>query len=210
MRWYPLVAVVLLILAACTSTQSPASPTTLPITLPSTSSTSAPRVATTEPSSVTTSTVSLTGRGCASKISLTDIDEMHTEYVERSIRVGPVLFGNAATFGEISVEHLDPSPSGFYPAIKMPLTVVAGEAVTVEIAPTSLTWASLLYDRGAFQGIYHELAEGAQAVRFTACDEGDTSFNGGVIVTSPGCLELLVTDADQSLRVIIAIGPVEC
>ena len=203
------------ILAACTSTQSPAPPTTVPATSPlkssSTSSTSAPSRVTTEPSMVTTPAVSFPTRDCATKTGgLVPFDEMTTEFVENSVRAGPVLFGNAATFGEITVENLAPATDHRYPAIKVPLAVAAGETVTIEIAPSSQTWASLLYDIAAFSGGNYALSDGTPAASFTACAEGDTSFNGGIIVASPGCLELLVTNSDQPLPVAFAVGPAEC
>jgi len=141
---------------------------------------------------------------------LVPFDEMTTEFVENSVRVGPVLFGNAATFGDITAENLAPATDHRYPAIKVPLAVAAEETVTIEIAPSSQTWASLLYDTAAFSGGNYALSDGTQVASFTACAEGDTSFNGGIIVALPGCLELLVTGSDQSLPTAFAIGPAEC
>ena len=222
------VVVFAMVLAACTSTQSPASPTTVPTTPPSTSSPTSPttvlRPATTQSTPVTTSTVSLAERVCYEGtprgVARDEDKERRAEQEEKnSVRVGPVLFGNAATLDEIDLESFGPDADGLYSAIKIPIVVDAGEVVTVEIAPSSLSWASLLYTGARGRGSYN-LADGTQAVRFTACDEeawasggGATVtpfFNGGFIVTAPGCLELLVTDADQTLPVVIPIGPVEC
>jgi hypothetical protein len=44
------------------------------------------------------------------------------------------------------------------------------------------------------------------AVRFTACEQAETMFNGGVVVAEPLCLELDVLSAGLVERVRVAIG----
>jgi len=126
-------------------------------------------------------------RGCGESIGRSDIDEFAAGYVEGSIQTGPVLFGNAATFDEITAE-LGPDADGRFEAVKMPLTVAAGETVAVEIEPSSLGWAALLYDPTLTRlTTRYELSEGTDAVTFTACDEGDTSLSYNQKLWMTGC-----------------------
>jgi hypothetical protein len=206
----------LLVVAACTppeasiTTTSPT--TTAPIPIPATTTTASTlSPATSVDSSKPQSLVA--ERNCETKTGVSDeeaVDEEALEdYVERSVRAGPVLFGNAATLDEIDIEHLAPIAGDRYGAIKVPLTVAAGHSAMVEIAVPARSWAALIYDRSAFADTYI-LADGTPAAVFTACEDNDTFFNGGFIVTAPGCLELAVTEDEQSVTVQIPIGPTDC
>jgi len=201
----------LLVVAACTppeastTTTSPA--TTAPIPAPATTTAAlTPSPTTSVDSSELQSLVA--ERSCETKTGLSD-GEALGDYVERSVRAGPVLFGNAATLDEIDIQHLAPIAGDRYGAIKVPLTVVAGHSAIVEIAVSARSWAALIYDRSAFADTY-TLADGTPAAVFTACEDHDTFFNGGFIVTAPGCLEMAVTEDEQSVTVQIPIGPADC
>lgn len=186
--WLALVA----LSAACTVSQSPPVISVLSTTAP-----------------VAPSTTLAAVRGCDESIGTVKTDES-PDYLERSVRVGPAILEDAATLWEITAE-LGPDSDNRYLAIKIPLTVAAGETVTIAIGSSSLDWASLMYDPASFRSTgRYDLAEGTEAMTFVACDEGDTFFNGGVIVTSPGCLELLVTSNNEEQRALIPIAQREC
>lgn len=186
-------------LSAC----SPASPptTTAPVT-------SAPPP--TEGAPIGTAASTIPTRRCAESVIVSPGGS--AGYIEDSIRAGPVLFGNARTFGEVTIEW-GPDANDRHPVIKIPLTVAAGHSPTVEIAPMSIDWTALIYNTADFRSTgRYELTEGTSAMTFQACQDRNTLFNGGVIVSSPGCLQLSVTDGndgDES-TVIIPIAVSEC
>jgi hypothetical protein len=147
-------------------------------------------------------------RNCETKSGFSP-EEGLEDYVERSVRAGPVLFGNAATLHKIDAKLLAPRARGQYSAIKIPVTVAAGHSAVVEIAVPARAWAALIYDTASFADTY-SLEDGTPAAVFVACEDNDTFFNGGFIVTAPGCLELKITAGEDSIVVEFPIGPSDC
>lgn len=202
-----------IIIASCASTRSAEPVSTYASAQPPASTTSVPDPTSTllpDTTSLAATSSTLPTRECETNIGLDNIDMATPQALEAAAQVGPVVFWNVALAREMDEEtEWGPDADNRHPALKVPVTVVAGKTATVRISPNSRSWSSLIYvdvrPAGRFQ-----LTEGTEIVLFIACDKEDTSFNGGFIVASPGCLELIVEHDNQEHQMEIPIAIPEC
>lgn len=120
---------------------------------------------------------------------------------------GPVHFLNANDILDSAV-----ITSSHPAAIKMLVAVDRGRTAVVQVARNQRAEASLLYDRdaqsepGGFM-----LADGAAAVRFSACKQGATTeFNGGPIIARRGCYTFTVESRGKTESVALPFGVPSC
>jgi hypothetical protein len=115
------------------------------------------------------------------------------------IRAGPVQFLYARENADVATEDLEPI-DGRYRAIKLGVAVDAGERALVVRLPESGPRSGLMWSIRQPMESYAEaitddlypLWVGEPAVVFEACDEFTTSFDRGLLVAGPQCVELEV------------------
>ena len=132
----------------------------------------------------------------------------HRHHVKRSV------FGYALTMATFDGAHSSwgPDADGRYPAIKIPLTVEQGTTVALSIPAAHQDQISLISQPSRFRGSgRYSVNEGLAATRFEGCESGDTLFNGGFIITGPGCYPIVVSTGDgQEHTVFLPIGVSGC
>lgn len=133
----------------------------------------------------------------------------------RSVVVGPIAFVGASGYEDYRPRDLVAGRR--HHTVKVLVVVASGETVIVKVAPQAIGRASLAYDPADFD--LERVDRGHSAVRFSACPEGTTltgrsgtQFNGGIVVSKPGCIPLLVDLADAAAprRSVLSVGGGRC
>lgn len=137
------------------------------------------------------------------------------------IQVGPITFYGLADAGQAPPREFA-GKRGRGPAWKAVTEVVASTQATLTISASDRDKVALIYDNfGAANGDGYKLSAGSPAVRFEACPPDTpqfsgrhtvgprTQFNGGFIVTRPGCypVEVRAAGGDTGTsRAVIGFG----
>jgi hypothetical protein len=145
---------------------------------------------------------------------------------KHSVFAGPLVFYSADQYAEQPASTFAPiaGRSGVYPGQKLLVLVRRGAVATVVLPESERRYAGLLYnpagwnDRNAYR-----VKDGETAVRFKACEKGEsapvggplnamTQFNGGFVVAGVRCLSLQVLVRGQagSIPVTLSFGAGRC
>ncbi|MDQ3914940.1 MAG: hypothetical protein M3279_07445 [Actinomycetota bacterium] len=153
----------------------------------------------------------LFGRSCESRV----YGRLGGGWRSRSLVVGPIAFVGASGYSGYRPRGL--AGGGRHHVVKILVVVASSQTVTVEVAPRAAARASLAYDPGNLDP--GRVDRGQPAVTFSACPEGTpltsrsgTQFHGGLIVSEPGCVPLLVhlSGSGPPLRTAVSVGAGRC
>lgn len=137
------------------------------------------------------------------------------DWRSRSVIVGPIAFVGAPGYADYRPRDLVSGRR--HHTVKVLVVVASGQTVTVEVAPEAAARASLAYDPDDFDP--ERVDGGHSAVTFSACPEATsltgrsgTQFNGGIVVSEPGCVPLLVrlNGAGSPRRSVVSVGGGRC
>jgi hypothetical protein len=144
----------------------------------------------------TTAQLDTTVRDC----SMVGSGGLAADYRRRALVLGPLALGNLRTY-----KPDQPLPGTVGPrrgAYEVIAIVKAGSAPVLTLPRTEWGTVGLLYDPAQFRddGAYL-LKNTTHAVRFRACTSvrfngGVSQFDGGLVVTRPQCVRVLVTTPD--------------
>lgn len=149
--------------------------------------------------------------------------DLGSDWRTDSLQAGPIAFVGLGSADGLSTEAFE-IVEGKFRSIKVLAVVDVGAEVTVSVPASDRPHAALLYDPSAFRedGLY-ALSDGDPEVTFRSCakgenpflrfgyPEGPTQFNGALIVDGPRCLRLDVTPAGEPpIAVVIPLGVGSC
>lgn len=122
-----------------------------------------------------------------------------------TIRAGPLYFVYARGNRTMARKAFR-GRGGRYPGQKMLIVVLRGRTAALAVPTREQRRLALLYSATQEALPAYSLREGETAVRFTACSDRDTQFNGGLILTGPQCATLNVRAGRSRSRVSIPFG----
>ena len=134
------------------------------------------------------------------------------------LRIGPLalLDMDFSWTSDLPEFYYTPGAHGGHSAIKY-VTVISEEAVgpvALEVAEGDRLVAGLVYDLSRQTPLPLSGTDGT--VVFEGCAGADTQFNGGILVTEPVCLHLIVTDTGRpdseqwTSAIPFGVAPEEC
>lgn len=114
-----------------------------------------------------------------------------------TVHVGAVAFPSIRSYRSAPRNDFQTARSGpprQYQGQKALLVVGGGATVTLTIPPSERSKVSLLYSAGTPAQLRYSISQGTTSVRFKACPDHSTQFNGGFIVAGPRCVAIKVRE----------------
>lgn len=121
-----------------------------------------------------------------------------------TVRIGSVVFPFVRGYRNdprrhFAAHHTSHGPR--YPGQKVLLVVDRGATVTVIIPSSERTRVSLLYTATSGEQPTYRVNQGTKSMRFEACPDQPTQFNGGFVVAGPRCVAVDVRDEKRARTV---------
>lgn len=124
-------------------------------------------------------------------------------YLQQSTVIGPVaIYPARSEYPNLRADTFAPvsghAAAARYSSIDAAVTVSALGRVTVSIPRGQQDHARLLFDRTRFGNAGYRLSDGSPSYTFIGCRSPYTQYQGGFIITEPGCVDLQVRTAGTS------------
>jgi hypothetical protein len=122
-------------------------------------------------------------------------------FARESVRIGSLAVYPARTYPALLSDSFRPlsghGRSARFSAIEAAVVITKLGRVAVSIRKADRRFARLLFDHSKFGNSGYRLADGSATYTFVGCRTPHTQYQGGFVVTRPGCIELDVRVAGQ-------------
>jgi hypothetical protein len=142
------------------------------------------------------------------------LGDLGQDWRRGELAVGPVVFvGLSGLANDSEASYLSQDEEGYYEGAKVLVVVRGGAVATVAIPPSERPFVSLHYDPAKFKMLNRYLvSEGDSAVRFEACQDRWTQFNGRFIVAGGRCsaIDVTATPNEEPQRAVVSFANGAC